>query len=185
MSSSKREVFRSFAFRSSSFVSFALSSGSRIRGAFQLIRGAERPPAVQPARRSDPGTARRTAAGQRDARLVRVHTVSAQRIGLVEAINRDLHLLKIHLPYFESDHVLNIAYNLLAGGTCLEDLERRRTDEGYLDGLGAKRTPDPTTGAGLPRIPCARPAGARWRTPGISSSRPGESMADTWRETRR
>ena len=69
----------------------------------------------------------------------------AVRIGLVEAINRDLHLLKVHLPYHESDHVLNIAYNILAGGTCLEDLEQRRTDEGYLDGLGAKRTPDPTT----------------------------------------
>jgi hypothetical protein len=69
----------------------------------------------------------------------------AQRIGLVEAINRDLHLLKVHLPYHESDHVLNIAYNILAGGTRLEDLELRRTDEGYLDGLGAKRTPDPTT----------------------------------------
>ena len=69
----------------------------------------------------------------------------AQRIGLVEAINHDLHLLKVHLPYHESDHVLNIAYNLLAGGTRLEDLELRRTDEGYLDGLGAQRTPDPTT----------------------------------------
>jgi hypothetical protein len=69
----------------------------------------------------------------------------AVRIGLVEAINRDLHLLKVHLPYHESDHVLNIAYNILAGGTCLQDLEQRRTDEGYLDGLGAQRTPDPTT----------------------------------------
>jgi hypothetical protein len=69
----------------------------------------------------------------------------ARRTGLVEAIDRDVHLLKRHLPYFESDHVLNIAYNILAGGTCLEDLEQRRTDEGYLDGLGAGRTPDPTT----------------------------------------
>jgi hypothetical protein len=69
----------------------------------------------------------------------------ALRLGLVEAINKDLHLLKVHLPYHESDHVLNIAYNILAGGTCLEDLEQRRTDEGYVDGLGAARTPDPTT----------------------------------------
>ncbi len=69
----------------------------------------------------------------------------AVRVGLVEAIDRDLQLLKRHLPYHESDHVLNIAYNLLAGGTRLEDLELRRTDEGYLDGLGAARTPDPTT----------------------------------------
>jgi hypothetical protein len=69
----------------------------------------------------------------------------AVRSGLASAIDRELHLLKQHKPYFESDHVLNIAYNILAGGTCLEDLEQRRTDEGYLDGLGAQRTPDPTT----------------------------------------
>jgi hypothetical protein len=69
----------------------------------------------------------------------------ALRTGLVEAIDRNLRLLKRHLPYHESDHVLNIAYNILAGGTCLEDLERLRTDEAYLDGLGAQRVPDPTT----------------------------------------
>jgi hypothetical protein len=69
----------------------------------------------------------------------------ARRAGLVEAIDRRLHLLKIHKPYHESDHVLNIAYNLLSGGTCLEDLELRRNDEVYLDALGAQRIPDPTT----------------------------------------
>jgi len=69
----------------------------------------------------------------------------AQRTGLVEAIDRRLHVLKIHLPYHESDHVLNIAYNLLSGGTCLEDLELWRNDEVYLDALGAQRIPDPTT----------------------------------------
>jgi hypothetical protein len=69
----------------------------------------------------------------------------ALRTGLVDAIDRHLVLLKRHLPYHESDHVLNIAYNILAGGTCLEDLERLRTDEAYLDGLGAQRIPDPTT----------------------------------------
>jgi len=41
--------------------------------------------------------------------------------------------------------VLNMAYNLLAGGTCLEHLELRRNDEAYLDALGAQRIPDPTT----------------------------------------
>ena len=69
----------------------------------------------------------------------------ARRTGLVEAIDRRLHLLKVHLPYYESDHVLNIAYNLLAGGTCLEDIELWRNDEVYLDALGARRIPDPTT----------------------------------------
>ena len=68
-----------------------------------------------------------------------------KRLGLEEAINGHLNVLKIYLPYSESDHVLNIAYNLLAGGTCLEHLELRRNDEAYLNALGAKRIPDPTT----------------------------------------
>ena len=69
----------------------------------------------------------------------------AQRVGLPETINDKLELLKAHLPYFESDHVLNIAYNVLCGGTCLEDIELRRNDEVFMDGLGAQRIPDPTT----------------------------------------
>jgi len=69
----------------------------------------------------------------------------AKKLGLAEAIDGRLHLLKIHLPYHESDHVLSIAYNLLAGGECLEHLEWRRNDEVYLDALGARRIPDPTT----------------------------------------
>jgi hypothetical protein len=69
----------------------------------------------------------------------------ARKLGLDEAIDAHLGLLKIHLPYHESDHVLNIAYNLLAGGTCLEHLELLRSDEAYLDALGARRIPDPTT----------------------------------------
>ncbi len=69
----------------------------------------------------------------------------ARRTGLVEAIDADLHLLKAHVPYHESDHVLNIAYNILLGGTCLEDIELRRNDEVYLNALGAVTIPDPTT----------------------------------------
>lgn len=42
----------------------------------------------------------------------------ARKLGLVEAIDRSLQLLKVHLPYHESDHVLNIACKLLAGGGC-------------------------------------------------------------------
>ena len=68
-----------------------------------------------------------------------------RKLQLDEAIDRNLSLFKIHLPYHESDHVLNIAYNLLAGGTCLEHLELLRNDEAYLDALGARRIPDPTT----------------------------------------
>ena len=68
-----------------------------------------------------------------------------QELGLAEAIDRRLQVLKIHMPYHESDHVLNIAYNALCNGSCLEDIELRRNDEAFLDALGAQRIPDPTT----------------------------------------
>jgi hypothetical protein len=67
------------------------------------------------------------------------------KLGLDDAINKNIILLKCHVPYWESDHVLNIAYNVLSGGTCLEDIERLRNDETYMNGLGAERVPDPTT----------------------------------------
>jgi len=69
----------------------------------------------------------------------------ARRVGLIDELNRRLHLLKVHLPYHESDHVLAIPYNLLADGTCLQDLDTLRTNEAFLNALGAKRIPDPTT----------------------------------------
>ena len=69
----------------------------------------------------------------------------ARQTGLIPAIDENLQLFKVHLPYHESDHVMNVAYNALSGGTCLEDLELRRNDEVYLDALGAQRIPDPTT----------------------------------------
>ena len=69
----------------------------------------------------------------------------AREVGLVDAIDRRLHLLKIHRPYHESDHVLNLAYNAFCDGTRLEDIELRRNDEVFLDALGTERIPDPTT----------------------------------------
>ena len=74
-----------------------------------------------------------------------------QRLGLVEDIDRNLQLLKVHLPYHESDHVLNLTYNLLAGGQRLEDIELRRQDEVFMNGLGAERIPDPTTAGDFTR----------------------------------
>ena len=75
----------------------------------------------------------------------------ARNTGLIRAIDEKLHLLKRHLPYHESDHVLNIAYNTLAGGTCLDDIELRRNDETFMDALGADRIPDPTTAGDFTR----------------------------------
>jgi hypothetical protein len=69
----------------------------------------------------------------------------ARESGLIDAINRNLNLFRVHLPYHESDHVLNIAFNAFCDGTCLEDIEHRRQDEAYLNALGAERIPDPTT----------------------------------------
>jgi Transposase DDE domain group 1 len=68
-----------------------------------------------------------------------------QRLGLADALNERLHLLKRHVPYFESDHILNLTYNLLAGGRTINDLELLRNNEVYLNILGAQRIPDPTT----------------------------------------
>ena len=85
------------------------------------------------------------------------------KLGLPKTINASLSLLKVHLPYHESDHaclcvarlparsaqagrqVLNIAYNVLCGGTRLEDIERLRHDGAYMNALGAELIPDPTT----------------------------------------
>jgi hypothetical protein len=85
----------------------------------------------------------------------RTQAIAAGGLGVVQqlvrklevprSINRGCPIFKFHLPYSEADHVLNIAYNLLAGGTCLEHLELRRSDEAYLNALGAQRIPDPTT----------------------------------------
>lgn len=67
------------------------------------------------------------------------------RLGLVKAIDANLELLKLHLPYHESDHVLTLAYSVLCGGTRLEDVDRLRNDVPLMNGLGARLLPDPTT----------------------------------------
>jgi len=66
-------------------------------------------------------------------------------------IDRRVVLLKKHLPYHESDHVLNLTYNALLDGVRLEDIDLRRNDEAFLDSLGAQRIPDPTTSGDFTR----------------------------------
>lgn len=73
------------------------------------------------------------------------------RLGLVKEIDQNLHLLTYHVPYHESDHVLNIAYNVALGATRLEDIELRRQDEVFLNAIGAQRIPDPTTAGDFTR----------------------------------
>ena len=79
-----------------------------------------------------------------------IHLIG-QRVGLAKEIDSRLQLLKRHLPYHESDHVLNLAYNALLDGQRLEDIELRRNDEAFLDGLGAQRISDPTTSGDFTR----------------------------------
>ena len=69
--------------------------------------------------------------------------------GLAGEIDSSLELLKFHKPYYESDHVLNIAYNALCGGQRLEDIEARRSDAVFLDGLGGREPPGPDHRRGL------------------------------------
>lgn len=68
-----------------------------------------------------------------------------KQLGLQQAIDERVRLFKVHHPYFESDHVLNVAYNVLCGGRTLDDIEVRRNDRVFLDALGAESIPDPTT----------------------------------------
>ncbi|MBU0952790.1 MAG: transposase, partial [Elusimicrobia bacterium] len=65
----------------------------------------------------------------------------AKKTGLLKEIDKQLELLKRHLPYHESDHVANMAYNILAGGTCLQDIELLRNDNAWLNALGAQIIP--------------------------------------------
>ena len=69
----------------------------------------------------------------------------AGAVSLAEQINSAVRVLASHRPYWESDHVLNIAVNALCGGMRLEDIEARRNDAVFLDGLGVDSLPDPTT----------------------------------------
>jgi hypothetical protein len=115
----------------------------RIQRRLRPKRWSERSQPMLAARNIQYQTAERTS-GLAVGGLGAMHLL-AQQSGLADLIDQHLHLLKRHLPYHESDHVLNVAYNILAGGSRIEHLELRRNDEVYLDALGADRIPDPTT----------------------------------------
>jgi len=66
-------------------------------------------------------------------------------VGLADALDEQLNILKRARPYHDSDHVLNIMLNVVCGGRVLDDIEIRRNDPVFLDALGARAIPDPTT----------------------------------------
>jgi hypothetical protein len=68
-----------------------------------------------------------------------------RRFDVASRIDESVHLLKVHLPYHESDHILAQAMNLYAGGSTLEDLASLQHDEAVRRMFGACRLPDPTT----------------------------------------
>ena len=61
------------------------------------------------------------------------------KLRLDRTINRNVVLLKTHVPDWESDHVPGIACNVLSGGTFLEEIERK--DETCMKALAADRFP--------------------------------------------
>lgn len=71
----------------------------------------------------------------------------AEKVGLVNALDTRLPILKRRRlrTASESDHILNIVYNTMCGGFVLDDIEIRRNDAAFLDALGARTIPDPTT----------------------------------------
>jgi len=85
----------------------------------------------------------------------RVKAMSAGGIGLIEqlvesvglrrSLDERVHVFKRHLPYHESDHVLTMVYNLLAGGQSIEDIGQLRRNVSFLDAVGAHRLPGPST----------------------------------------
>ena len=69
----------------------------------------------------------------------------ARDVGLTAKLDEELGVLKCPHPYTDADHVMNIALNILCGGRVLDDIEIRRNDLVFLDALGARTIPDPTT----------------------------------------
>ena len=69
-----------------------------------------------------------------------------RRFKVARRLDAHVHVLKLNLPYFESDHILAHALNLYVGGTCIEDMSKLQGDDAVLRMLRACRMPDPTTG---------------------------------------
>ena len=93
----------------------------------------------------------------------------ARKLGLIDDIDRNLHLLKRHQPYYESDHVLNIAYNLLAGAA----------------GWNTSKCVATTRSTSMPWGPSASPTRPPPGTSAAASPRPMSSgLMDIFNETR-
>ena len=109
--------------------------------------------------------------------IAAMHQV-VRKVGLPQRIDERLGILKRARPYQDSDHILNIAYNVLCGGQVLDDIEHRRNDAAFLDMMGARAIPDPTTAGDF----CRRFDGdAVWRLMGLIN----EVRLDVWQRSNR
>ncbi len=68
-----------------------------------------------------------------------------RRFRVAQRLDEALLLFRCHAPYYESDHVLALAYTLYADGRCLEDQAVLQGSEAVRRLVGACRIPDPTT----------------------------------------
>ena len=76
--------------------------------------------------------------------LALIHDL-AMRLGIDRDINASMQLLRLHLPYFESDHLLTHVYNQYVGGRCIEDIAHLQHSDAVKNLTGACRIPDPST----------------------------------------
>lgn len=74
-----------------------------------------------------------------------------RQFGVAQEIDASVSVLKKHMPYHESDHVLAQAATLFIGGTCIEDMAALQHSEAARRMFGACRLPDPTTSGDLLR----------------------------------
>ena len=75
-----------------------------------------------------------------------------ERVGLAPEIDSSVHLLKAHRPYYESDHVLNIAYNASMRRPAPRRHRAAAPRPGVLGRPGAESLPDPTTAGDFPAL---------------------------------
>lgn len=68
-----------------------------------------------------------------------------KKTGLDSEINNYIKILKNNKPYLDSDHILNLVFNIMCGGENLQDINKRRFDTHYLDAIGAESIPGATT----------------------------------------
>ena len=73
-----------------------------------------------------------------------------KQLELAETIDQRVKVLERHLPYRESDHVLNLIYNVMTGGSCLQDVEARRRDPVVSGRAGGPQGAGAVHGGGLP-----------------------------------